>query len=245
MLHLPLDLPMLFDPFLLPKPMSAPKCVVFDCDGVLTPCTNSWRIVHDFFGTNNTAYLPQLIAGTLSDAELTRLDIRTWKAACPSASYSDLATAFADVALMKGALALVQDLQATGCEVAIVSAGIDMWVERIAGLLGVTRWTANGLTFADDGMMLDEGVVRVLAAGKGAAVEAVLRDSGLAACDCVCVGDSEMDLSMHVPGTRFIGFNPSRDTSVRAFEEAGVPVVMGQDLGLLRPLLGLAVEDGA
>ena len=48
-----------------------------------------------------------------------------------------------------------------------------------------------------------------------------------------------MDLSMQVEGSRFIGFNPSRESSRTAFAEAGVPVVVEKDLRLLRPLLGL------
>jgi phosphoserine phosphatase len=55
---------------------------------------------------------------------------------------------------------------------------------------------------------------------------------------CVSVGDSEMDLSMHVEGSRFIGFNPSRDSSVVAFARAGIPVVVEKDLRAILPLLG-------
>jgi hypothetical protein len=36
------------------------------------------------------------------------------------------------------------------------------------------------------------------------------------------VGDSEMDLSMHVDGSRFIGFNPTRDSSIAAFNDADI-----------------------
>jgi hypothetical protein len=48
-----------------------------------------------------------------------------------------------------------------------------------------------------------------------------------------------MDLSMHIEGSRFIGFSPTRSSSVTAFAQAEVPVVEGRDLALLRPLLGL------
>jgi phosphoserine phosphatase len=57
--------------------------------------------------------------------------------------------------------------------------------------------------------------------------------------EVVSVGDSEMDLSMHIEGSTFIGFNPSRDSSLMAFEKAGVEIVIAKDLSLLRPLLGL------
>ena len=55
---------------------------------------------------------------------------------------------------------------------------------------------------------------------------------------CVSVGDSEMDLSMHIDGSRFIGFNPSRASSEEAFNNAGVPVVRTKDLREILPLMG-------
>ena len=48
-----------------------------------------------------------------------------------------------------------------------------------------------------------------------------------------------MDLSMHIEGSRFIGFNPNRKTAVEGFEKAGVPVIFEKDLDKIRPYLGL------
>jgi hypothetical protein len=48
-----------------------------------------------------------------------------------------------------------------------------------------------------------------------------------------------MDLSMHIEGGHFIGFNPTRDSSVSSFEEAGVPIVMGKNLLDVAPYLGV------
>ncbi|MCH1410487.1 MAG: hypothetical protein L7U48_00190, partial [Candidatus Poseidoniaceae archaeon] len=55
----------------------------------------------------------------------------------------------------------------------------------------------------------------------------------------VSLGDSEMDLSMQVEGSQFIGFNPSRESSKSAFLDAGVPVVHSKDLNDVRQHLGL------
>ena len=57
------------------------------------------------------------------------------------------------------------------------------------------------------------------------------------------MGDSEMDLSMHVNGSRFIGFNPSRESSRDAFADAGVPVVEKKDLREILPIIGFPVEE--
>ena len=55
----------------------------------------------------------------------------------------------------------------------------------------------------------------------------------------VSVGDSSMDLSMHIEGSTFIGFNPQRESAKIAFAEAGIDVVNSKNLDDLRPFLGL------
>ena len=46
-----------------------------------------------------------------------------------------------------------------------------------------------------------------------------------------------MDLSMHIPGSQFIGFNPTRPDAKKAFTDAGVPVVDSDDLRDIWPHL--------
>ena len=42
-------------------------------------------------------------------------------------------------------------------------------------------------------------------------------------------------LSMYIEGSTFIGFNPSRETSIEAFRNAGVPIIEEKDLRLILP----------
>ena len=58
------------------------------------------------------------------------------------------------------------------------------------------------------------------------------------------VGDSEMDLSMMIEGSKFIGFNPSRDSSIKAFTDANVPIVMEKDLSKILDLIKLPSSEG-
>ena len=44
-----------------------------------------------------------------------------------------------------------------------------------------------------------------------------------------------MDLSMQVEGSGFIGFNPSRESSLNAFKAAGVPIAYEKNLLNLKP----------
>ncbi|MEC8519375.1 MAG: HAD family phosphatase [Candidatus Thermoplasmatota archaeon] len=215
-----------------------PKVVVFDCDGVLVDAVSSWRTLHDSFGTDNAVNLTRFIRGEISDVEFMRSDIQMWKAVRNPIHQDELFRAYAGVALMPGARECVKHLQDAGVFVAIVSAGVDLFVSSIASMLKVDDWIANGFVFDEEGFLTDEGVCRLHASGKGAVIDRLLEMNEFEAKDCVSIGDSEMDLSMMVDGSRFIGFNPTRDSSKEAFEDAGVPVVVVKDLTAILPLMG-------
>jgi len=214
------------------KQMGIPKttCVVFDCDGVLVDAVSSWRTLHDHFGTDNALNLQRFIRGEITDDEFMRSDIRMWKEIQDPISRDELFRAYSGVKLMEGARHVVEKLQANGVFVAIVSAGVDLFVASIASMLKVDDWIANGFTFNDDDTLSDEGVCRLHATGKGDVILRLLEMNNLDAKNCVSVGDSEMDLSMQVEGSRFIGFNPNRESSVDAFNSAGVQVIHRKDL---------------
>ena len=53
-----------------------------------------------------------------------------------------------------------------------------------------------------------------------------------------------MDLSMMVPNSRFIGFNPSRESSLSAFTEAGVPIVTEKNLSKILEHILLPSSEG-
>lgn len=214
-------------------------CVVFDCDGVLVDAVSSWRTLHDHFGTDNGFNLQRFIRGELTDVEFMRSDIRMWKDIQNPITRDELFRAYSGVKLMEGARHVVEKLQANGVFVAIVSAGVDLFVASIASMLKVDDWIANGFAFNDDDTLSDEGICRLHATGKGEIIHRLLEMNNLEARNCVSVGDSEMDLSMHVEGSRFFGFNPNRESSLAAFESAGITVLHGKDLRALLPHLNI------
>ncbi len=67
---------------------------------------------------------------------------------------------------------------------------------------------------------------------------------GFSADEIVSVGDSEMDLSMMIPGSHFIGFNPSRESSLNAFVEAKVPIVTEKNLSKILEHINLTSSEG-
>ncbi len=216
-----------------------PLCVAFDCDGVLADSISSWKTLHDHFGTDSSDLLARFMAGEFSDSEFMAMDIALWKEKVPKIHRDDIFRAYSGCKLMKGAKEIVADLKAAGCHVAIVSAGVDLYVQSIAALVKADDWIANGFEFDEDGWLQDEGVVRVPSMGKDASIQKLLKIIDCPADRLVSVGDSSMDLSMWIEGSRFIGFNPQRDSAKQAFSEAGVTVVNSKDLGDLRPHLGL------
>tara|TARA_B000000609_G_C24175250_1_gene353404 strand:- start:1246 stop:1923 length:678 start_codon:yes stop_codon:yes gene_type:complete len=215
------------------------KCVIFDCDGVLVDSVSSWKTLHDYFGTDNSLNLKRFINGELTDVEFMSLDISMWKDKQDPIHRDVLFRAYSGVKLMEGARELVAELKDKGVFVAIVSAGVDIFVSSIASMLKVDDWIANGFKFNDDETLSDEGVCRLHASKKDVVIRKLMTMHNFSPEDCVSIGDSEMDLSMIVDGSRFIGFNPSRESSMNAFESAGVPIVKEKDLMLLKPYLGL------
>ena len=219
--------------------MDKPLCVAFDCDGVLADSISSWRTIHEHFGTDSKDLLQKFMAGELTDSEFMAADIALWKDVSPKIHRDDIFRAYSGCKLMKGAKEIVADLKAAGIHVAIVSAGVDMYVQSIAAMVKADDWIANGFQFDDDGWLLDEGIVRVPSMQKYTSIEKLLKILDCPPERLISVGDSSMDLSMHVEGSTFIGFNPQRETAKAAFAESGITVINSKDLNDLRPHLGL------
>jgi phosphoserine phosphatase len=155
-----------------------PTVVVFDCDGVLVDAVSSWRTLHDAFGTDNAVNLTRFIRGELTDVEFMRSDIQMWKAVQDPIHQDEIFRAYAGVKLMPGAREVVDRLKQEGVYVAIVSAGVDVFVSSIASMLDVDDWIANGFVFDDNGFLTDEGVCRLHATGKGEIIERMLEVQG-------------------------------------------------------------------
>jgi phosphoserine phosphatase len=151
---------------------------------------------------------------------------------------------YSGISLMPGARELVARLQEHGVYVAIVSAGVDLFVSSIAALLKVDDWIANGFVFDDDDYLSDEGICRLHAIGKGEVIQRLIEMRDFESKNVVSVGDSEMDLSMMIEGSKFIGFNPSRDSSIKAFEESNVPIIYEKNLMNILDYIQLPSGEG-
>ena len=181
--------------------------------------------------------LDQFLKGGISDEDFMADDIRHWKSVQPKIHRDELVRCYQGVSLNPGARQLVEALKERGVYVAIVSAGVDLLIGSIAHMLKVDDWASNGFQYSEDGYLLDDGVVRVPAHHKGEMVEKLCHINGFEPQQVCSVGDNHTDLSMMIPGSRFIGFNPSKEMAFTGFKEAGVPIVEGNDCRELWPHL--------
>ena len=211
-----------------------PRCVAFDCDGVLTQNVSSWKSLHLHFGTTSGDLYQAYLDGELTDEEFVREDIRRWKAHHSKIHRDEVIRAFAGSRLMPGIREVVDELQSNDIDVIIVSAGVDVYVAMIAQMLKVDDWIANGIAFDDEGWMLDEGVIRVRANNKSSAIDQVCELRGYPPQDIICVGDSSVDLSMSASGASFVGFNPTRDVDIETFLSLGVQIFEKEQLDNLK-----------
>ena len=113
------------------------RCVAFDCDGVLVDSVSSWRTVHEHYGSDNSKMLAKFLAGEITDKEFMRADIILLKEKQPKIHRDDIFRTFSGIKLMPGAKELVNDLREKGVYVAIISAGVDLFVSTIASMLEV------------------------------------------------------------------------------------------------------------
>ena len=217
------------------------SAVVFDCDGVLSDNGSSWQNIHRKFGTDlgddgaHRETLEKFLDGEISEEKFVEHDIRLWKSVKPQIHRDEVMRCYSGLSLMDGSREVVEELQRRGVYVAIVSSGVDLFVGAIANMLKVDDWVANGFEWDDDGWMVKGLPTRVYSHNKGLMVKKLARINGFNESDIVSIGDSSTDLSMMVDGASFIGFNPARPRAVRAFEEAGVPIVQGKDLRMVWP----------
>ncbi|MEK9739278.1 MAG: HAD-IB family phosphatase [Euryarchaeota archaeon] len=108
----------------------------------------------------------------------------------------------------EGAREVVNELQNRGVLVAIVSSGVDLLIGSIANMLKVDDWAANGFEWDEEGWLIGSKPTVVQSHDKGITVEKFARINSIDPENIVSVGDSGPDLSMMIPGSRFIGFNP-------------------------------------
>jgi len=181
-----------------------PGIVVFDVDGVLTPCKSSWLHLHRHFGVEEQAllYYQMYAEGLISYTEWLHLDTSLWVEAGPPTVW-ELKRILSEIPVHEEAVDVARLLHRRGIPVVLVSSGIDLHVAQVADRLGADLWIANKLSFQKDGRLKPGGIPLVPADRKDLALRRVLDLYGVPASRAVYVGDSPWDIpAMILAGTR-------------------------------------------
>jgi HAD superfamily phosphoserine phosphatase-like hydrolase len=144
---------------------------------------------------------------------------------------------FSGVKLMKGARDVVDELKKRGIYVAIVSSGVARFIGSIAHMLNVDDWAANDFSWDENGFLAGPKPAMVDSHDKGIMVKKLSEINNFDPAKIWTVGDSSTDLSMRIPGSNFIGFNPARKRASDAFKNANVPTVLERDLREIWPII--------
>ena len=181
-----------------------PGIVIFDVDGVLTPCMSSWLYLHRHFGVEEMAilYYKMYTEGIISYLEWLRLDTSLWVDAGPPTVW-ELRRILSEIPVREEAVEVARLLHRRGIPLVLISSGIDLHVGYVANVLGADLWMANKLSFHKDGRLKPGGVPLVPADRKDLVMRRVLDLYGVPPSRAVYVGDSPWDIpAMLLAGTR-------------------------------------------
>lgn len=188
------------------------RLVAFDMDGTLVEEHSCWRKIHRYFGTEEAALknLSVWKRGEIGYLEFMRRDIALWK---PKPSISKIEEILSDFKLAPHASEVMSEIRRRGCEISIVTGGLDVLANKIAKELQILHVLANGLEVDENGYLIGEGILRVDPCRKFEALMELIDELGIKEEECVCVGDSEYDVSF--------------------LERAGMGVAIGDDRHLV------------
>jgi phosphoserine phosphatase len=202
-------------------------------DGVLTDTLSSWRYIHDHFGTSNDRSVNDYLQGKIDDLEFIKRDVSLWKENGKPITRSRLVSILSGVKLMKGAEECITQLKDHQIATAIVSAGLDVLAERVAGQLKIDYVLANGVKTDEHGFLNGVGLLKVQLMYKDKNVQCLSKQLGVPLQRIAAVGNSCFDIPMFEICGVGVAFNPVDD----CVREAADRVVEGGDLTNILPVL--------
>ncbi len=211
------------------------RLVCFDMDGVLTREESSWVSVHQRFGVRNGPGFQAFLRGEIDDEEFIRQDVALWLENNPGMTLADVHAILDELSLVDGAREACDQLRDAGCELAIVSGGIDYMAQRVANELGIQLVSANGLNAHQDGRLTGDGFVNTPLRDKSRPVVGFADQLGIGLGAVATVGNSAPDIPMFRASGLGIAFRAA-DPHVADHADVHVP---GDDLrNVLRPIVG-------
>jgi phosphoserine phosphatase len=208
------------------------RLAVFDLDGTLKQARDPYVYLHRHLGMleESEKFAEWGLSGRIPYEEWLRLDVGLW-VGTPRSTLERLMRANP---YLPGARETVTALQSRGVQVAIISTGPLFHAEMVATELGIGPVYGNEVFF--DGGSADPVVsgrvqAHVPIGAKGALLEGLQAQLGIAPAECLAVGDSTTDIPLFERCAVGVAVNPSQPEVAAA---AGI-VLAEPDL---HPLLG-------
>jgi len=173
---------------------SKKSLVAFDLDGTLTTSRSCWEDVHKFFGTwesHGKKILDQFLRGELSYEEFDKKDVEVWI----GRTRTEYMAAFETIRYRDGIEELIAFLKDKGCFLALISAGLQEFVDIVAKRYDFDYWIGNEIIWKDD---IITGDIKINVDGnkKGLILQNILERYQIPVQNSIAIGDSTADIDM-------------------------------------------------
>lgn len=202
--------------------------IVFDVDGTLTKANSSWRFLHEKLGTwtRGKQNAELFFQGKITYDEWAQLDASLWKNQ-PLRKVQQMVN---KVPYVNGAKEVIETLKKRDVIVALLSAGLSLFSEKIERELKIDYSLSNELIVRND-FLTGKVKVNVSLNNKDEALNHVLHRFNVKPDGCCTVGDDESLIPLFRKVALGIAFNPC---SEEVEKNAGI-VIKSKDLRDILP----------
>lgn len=178
--------------------MQETKAVIFDVDGTLAPDV-SWQTITRGLGASVDELLR--IYGDYKGGELTyepakRAVIELWRST-GNANRAFFRQLVNNLPLDPAAERVVRAARESGKSLCLISGSVDIYTQTVARKLGIAHWYANTTLHWDEaGNLVDMDYELNQARKKLEQFTQFCREQGIAAHECIVVGDGENELEL-------------------------------------------------
>jgi phosphoserine phosphatase len=210
------------------------RLVIFDLDGTLTPVDSLWSYLHDAFGTWDKGRIAaqRYRKGEISYKEWAETDAQCWA----GVSLVTLSEVLGKIPYRTGVRTVFDHLKLKSVKTAIVSAGLSVLANKLAGELDADFAEANDLE-VNDGALTGGIRVKVAVDEKAKIIREIAAKTSIPIGEVALVGDRANDLPLE--DCLRIAFNP-KDELTR--ERADV-IIEDDDLSRILPYLDRELRE--
>lgn len=171
------------------------KLAVFDLDGTLTNHHSVWEYIHKALGTwknRGEKHLEQWVNNEITYEQFAQRDAVEWQ----GLHIQRIRNIVDSIQITQGAGSRVKLVKDTGSMAIIISSGLDILADRVAGILDVDEYYTNRLMTDYVGRLTGEVRVRVQADKKDAVLLEVRDRRNIKESEIMTVGDTYTDIPL-------------------------------------------------